>query len=261
MRLLLPLLAFCLLSTGLLPAQTKPAPEWKGRIIRLSDFGSDDVAYLTLPETPPRFGVVLVHDESGLGRDIRLLADSLAARGITTVAPDLFNGKQPDSPAQAALFQQQIRPESAARAIQAAVKLLHESPKFRSGPVLVTAFGPQANVTLYALERDRTVSGLTWCHPSGTLDTRRLRRIDLPIQIVHGTDPAQIDFLARYQDGLPEGRQRLTTIVPTPLSGHALLRTPAASAEPWKAIHAFWEDCLGGAYTERRGLFRRLLGE
>src|SRR5580658_10354100 len=72
----------------------KPA----GRMITLSDFGAEDLAYLAIPATPPVLGIVLVPDAYGLDDFTKAEADHLAALGYLVTAVDIYNGKLTTDP-------------------------------------------------------------------------------------------------------------------------------------------------------------------
>ena len=69
-----------------------------GRMITLSDFGAEDLAYLAIPATPPTLAIVLVPDAYGLDDFTKAEADRLAAQGYLVAAVDIYNGKQDHRP-------------------------------------------------------------------------------------------------------------------------------------------------------------------
>src|SRR5271170_6615718 len=76
------------------PTAAKPT----GRMITLSDFGAEDLAYLAIPATPPSLGIVLVPDAYGLDDFTKAEANRLAALGYLVVAVDIYNGKHTTDP-------------------------------------------------------------------------------------------------------------------------------------------------------------------
>jgi carboxymethylenebutenolidase len=63
-----------------------------GRMITLSDFGAEDLGYLSIPATPPQMGLVLVPDAFGLDDFTKSEADRLAGEGYLVLAVDIYNG-------------------------------------------------------------------------------------------------------------------------------------------------------------------------
>ena len=83
-----------LASTILAPAAPPDAPVTKptGRLITLSDFGAEDLAYLAIPVTPPTLAIVLVPDAYGLDD----FTKAEAANGPTTVEADAILRQRPE---------------------------------------------------------------------------------------------------------------------------------------------------------------------
>src|SRR5580658_10064652 len=89
-------LALLLTISGFAHAATDAKPT--GRMITLSDFGAEDLAYLAIPATPPTMGIVLVPDAYGLDDFTKAEADRLAAQGYLVTAVDIYNGKLTTDP-------------------------------------------------------------------------------------------------------------------------------------------------------------------
>lgn len=56
--------------------------------------GSSTQAYLARASSPSKKAIVFIPDVYGIWQNTKLLADAFAARGYTTLIPDIFNGDQ-----------------------------------------------------------------------------------------------------------------------------------------------------------------------
>jgi dienelactone hydrolase len=139
---LLPLLALAVplaAQTPLVPAGGHVGPS--GTLIQLNDFGSGDIAYFSIPETAPKGGVIVLHDQWGLTDQAKAAVDRLAAAGYIAVARDLFNGQLPADADRAAGMARDLARDSALRTVAASVLFLRESPRFRVTRVAVVGWG------------------------------------------------------------------------------------------------------------------------
>jgi len=144
------LLALALLPLAAHGQTATPAPSHPGMMINLNDFGTTDVAYLTLPTREPRGGVIVVHDSWGLTDAVKTAVDRLAREGYVALAPDLMNGQVTGDPLRAQDFQRALDHGSAVKTIQAALRCLRESPRFRTPRVGLVGWGLGAQLALEA---------------------------------------------------------------------------------------------------------------
>jgi len=136
------------------PVKQEKKSAFNGRMITLSDFGSEDLAYLSLPQRAPMGGIVLVSNQWGLNVRIKKLADDYARQGYVAVAVDLFNGKQAKNKGEADRLRKELRAESAVKTTIAGVRVLKESPKFKVPYVGVVGIGIGASVSLESAKKD-----------------------------------------------------------------------------------------------------------
>ena len=61
-----------------------------GEMIKIRGDSID--AYIAKPSSPGDTAILFLHDALGIRQNSKLLADGFAARGFTTLLPDLFNG-------------------------------------------------------------------------------------------------------------------------------------------------------------------------
>jgi carboxymethylenebutenolidase len=163
------LLSLCSFAHAQSPAAAaKPT----GRMITLSDFGAEDLAYLAIPATPPTMGIVLVPDAYGLDDFTKAEADRLAAQGYLVAAVDIYNGKLTTDPGDLANLIQNLSADSVMKTIDGGVKLFRESPKFHSDHVIVMGWGTGATYVFQSVREPKcNVDGaITFYGPCPTPD-------------------------------------------------------------------------------------------
>jgi carboxymethylenebutenolidase len=147
-------------------SSTKPS----GRMITLSDFGAEDLAYLAIPTTPPTLGIVLVPDAFGLDDFTKAEADRLAALGYLVVAVDIYNGKQTSDPGDLANLVANLNAATVMKTLDAGIRLFHESPKFHVDHVIAMGWGTGATYVFQAARENKLLDGAITFY--GPVETR-----------------------------------------------------------------------------------------
>lgn len=137
------------------PSPAKPV----GQLVRLGDFGSDDLAYLAVPNTPPTVGIVLVPDAYGLDDFTKAEANRLAAEGYLALAIDIYNGHLTTDPGDLANLTANLNAATVMKTLDAGVRLFHESPRFRVDHVVVMGWGTGATFVFQAARENKTLDG------------------------------------------------------------------------------------------------------
>jgi len=165
-------MAFVLAFTNLAPGETSDAPvKPTGRMITLSDFGAEDLAYLAIPATPPALGIVLVPDAYGLDDFTKAEADRLAAQGYLVAAVDIYNGKQTTDPGDLANLIANLNAATVMKTVDAGIRFFHESPKFHVDHVVAMGWGVGANYVFQDARENKTLDGaITFYGPIETRD-------------------------------------------------------------------------------------------
>src|SRR5271156_3657364 len=147
----------------------KPA----GRMITLSDFGAEDLAYLAIPVTPPTLAIVLVPDAYGLDDFTKAEADRLAALGYLVLAVDIYNGKLTTDPGDLANLIANLNAATVMKTVDAGIRFFHESPKFRADHVVAMGWGVGATYVFQAARENKTLDGaITFYGPVETQPER-----------------------------------------------------------------------------------------
>ena len=149
------------------PAPTQPV----GRMITLSDFGAEDLAYLSIPVTPPTVGIVVVPDAYGLDDFTKLEADRLAAQGYLVLAVDIYNGRKTTDPGDLANLIANLNAETVMKTVNAGIQFFRESPKFRASHVIAMGWGTGAVYVFQAARENKQLDGaITFYGPVETPD-------------------------------------------------------------------------------------------
>jgi carboxymethylenebutenolidase len=131
------------------------ASKTAGRMVTLSDFGAEDLGYLSIPSSPPTVGIVLIPDAYGLDDFTKSEADRLAAQGYMTLAIDIYNGKETSDPGDLANLIQNLNAESVMKTVTAGVRFFRESPKFHTDHVVVMGWGTGARYAFQAVQEEK----------------------------------------------------------------------------------------------------------
>ncbi|MCS7063623.1 MAG: dienelactone hydrolase family protein [Methylacidiphilales bacterium] len=153
----------------------------KGALIQLNDFGSADIAYLSVPVRQPLGGLILIHEWWGLNDHIKHTADRLADEGFLCIAVDLFNGKVTHDPTLAAQYMQSLNERSALKTIRAAERFLRESPRFRVSKTATIGWCMGGGLSLQAAIHIPTLDAAVIYYGPVETDPRRIRLISAPI--------------------------------------------------------------------------------
>jgi carboxymethylenebutenolidase len=141
------------------------------RMITLSDFGAEDLAYLAVPATPPTLAVVLVPDAYGLDDFTKAEADRLAAQGYLVAAVDIYNGKITTDSGDLSNLIANLNAATVMKTIDAGIRFFHESPKFQVGHVVAMGWGTGATYVFQAAQESKNLDGaITFYGPLLTHD-------------------------------------------------------------------------------------------
>lgn len=160
---------------GIVHAQKADASPSKpvGQMIRLGDFGSDDLAYLAVPNTPPTLGIVLVPDAYGLDDFTKAEAVRLAGQGYLALAIDIYNGHLTTDPGDMANLTANLNAATVMKTVDAGIRFFHESPRFRTDHVVAMGWGTGATYVFQAAREIKTLDGaITFYGPVETMQDR-----------------------------------------------------------------------------------------
>ena len=110
-----------------------------------------DLAYFVQGDAGPGPGVLILHSFWGLTSSVKDLADGLADRGYTALAPDINFGELPESEQDALDHLGEASPDRLASLVFTSAKLLHE--RSTEGPIGVVGFGMGGSLGLWASVR------------------------------------------------------------------------------------------------------------
>lgn len=110
-----------------------------------------DLAYFIQGDAGPGPGVLLLHSLWGLTPAVKKLADDLAGRGFTVLAPDLNFGELPNTEREALDHLGKASPDRLASLVLTSANLLHE--KSTPGRIGIVGFGMGGSLGLWASVR------------------------------------------------------------------------------------------------------------
>ena len=226
------------------PGNSPPAKP-AGRMITLSDFGAEDLAYLAIPATPPTLAIVLVPDAYGLDDFTKAEADRLAALGYLVAAVDIYNGSQTTDPGDLENLIANLNAATVMKTLDAGIRFFHESPKFHVDHVVVMGWGAGATYAFQAARDNKTLDGaITFYGPIETRD-HTIGKFAAPLCAVYpANDPVTThDNVLAFQQRMKDAGNDCAAWFIAANSGwsHPKSRTynPTEDKEAWKVALPF----------------------
>lgn len=241
------------------PVVETARPALRGAMVRLSDFGTDDVAYLSIPDRPPVAAVVLVPGMWGLDDRIKLCADRLARQGFVALAVDLYNGQVPTDERIASDLERSVRAESSFRVIESGLRFVRESPRFRTDRVALMGWEIGAGFVLEMLLRAKGIDAAVLYYGPLELDRGKLAKLKVPVCGIYGDRDPSIprEELLRFSKIVEEEHKPFDLHVFPAGAGFADPRSPSfdpVSAEAaWNMAANFLDRHLAEGSNKKEG--------
>jgi carboxymethylenebutenolidase len=222
-----------------------------GELVNLYDFGADETGYLSLPSQQPIGSILFVPDSFGERGVVRQRCDLMAKLGYVALMVDLYNGNASENPEVARRMQYRLDLAAAQAAIQAGLKLLGESPRYRTETIIVAVWGENFTVAVDAAREMETFlpSAFSWLEPKriDDLNTNSWSDLRLPLQLILRreieTKSNEFDAVLTQFDQ----RRGMRTEVYTYQQPQGFLLEPKSSpeaVEAWSALIQFWKQVI-----------------
>lgn len=221
-----------------LPAIPQAGELKSGWITRKSSDGKDVRLYFSYPATlnkaKPAPALIVLQEWWGVNADIQERTRDFASKGFYAVAPDLYNGKVTEDPAEAAKLKEAMTDASALTTMKTGLDLLlEESQKNgvvnaqRVGAVGWCMGGQQA--LLLSIADQRVKATAVFYGPLVT-DAARLRAVQGPVLGIFGNDDKtpSPDDVKKWQDALKAAGKTDVTVYQFDGVGHAFASKSAA---------------------------------
>jgi carboxymethylenebutenolidase len=233
------------------PVVVAPGALKAGWLTRKSRDGKDVRLYFAYPaalsKAKPTAGLIVLQEWWGLNEDMQGRARDLAGKGFYAVAPDLFNGKVTEDPAEAQKLHDAMVDSAALSAMRTGLDLLQEEETNgvvdakRVGAVGWCMGGQQA--LLLALADPRVKATAIFYGPLVT-DAVKLKSLQGPVLGIFGNDDKapSLDDVKKWQAALKAAGKTDVTVYPFDGVGHAFASKSAAKTGAYneaKAKEAF----------------------
>ncbi len=226
-----------------------------GEMVSLYEFGADEMGYLSLPEKQPVGGILMIPDAFGPRGVVKQRCDLMAKLGYVTLVVDLYNGSASENPEVTRRLQDKVQPEAAVAAIQAGMKLLGESPRYRTGTLLLVVWGDnlsaavQAAAGMEGLQPD----AISWLEPENlgplTVVAGSGSVAASPLQIIMRKAAAGESFdsfMARF-DQL-RGTSTAVHLYEKERGFLLEVESTPAGVDAWSAMIDFWQQVVERTY-------------
>jgi len=241
------------------PVPGAPPEVRSAYVLSLKDFGSEDIAYLSLPQTAPEIAVVVLPGLTGLSKETKAKCDFLASQGFIVLALDLFNGQVPRDEAEALRMQSEVRADSAAKTIDAGRRFFAESPRFKTGKAVLMSWTATAAMALHVSSTVKDLSGLILVEP-WLKKGEKIEHPKIPTLLVCSQNDPGGQWLYGELKAQGLDRKLLTPVMVPANPGFMVMdKSELAHGEIWGSVVEFIRNCAKNSPSEK-GLFNKLSG-
>jgi carboxymethylenebutenolidase len=176
-------------------------PEIQTEMIRYRANGQEASGYLACPAgAGPHMGVVAIQEYWGLEPHIKAATERLARAGYCALAPDLFHGKVPKEPNEAAKLKMELDMERALKEIEGAAAYLAGRPNVQPKKVGVMGWCMGGLLTMrWASRSDRAGAAVAFYPGSYQPKAEEARALRAPALILYGEEDHGIPAETREQ--------------------------------------------------------------
>jgi hypothetical protein len=209
--------------------------------ISLYEFGADDVAYLALPAEAPKAAVLLIPDAYSDAEVIANRCGLFSKLGFVALAIDLYGGEAGNPSILEPTLQERAK-KNGPTIIGAALRLLHESPRYRAPRVILAVWGknvPAAHQALLEHAPRTPLVALSWLDAppfqTGSAEETILRAWKLPLQIVQAGETSGEGW-----HSLQKERTAQTSLFQYTAPAGFLYTESKTSVDAWTETIRFW---------------------
>ena len=223
---------------------------WEQRVPQLAMYlNTVPGSYAARPRGAGPFpAVLLLHDQFGLNRSTRVLADSMARSGYYTLAVDMYKGDVTGDMTEAVRFAGIVDNAEALSTAQSAFRALQENPHVIPNRIGVLGLGYGGTMAfMLAAQEPKTRVVVSW-YGEPIHDESTLRRISAPVLLVSGdlnVDQPRAE-LADFSQSLVQAGVRVESLVVQAAprfadTGYGAEYNAAAATQAWRRSLTFMD--------------------
>ena len=229
------------------------AARWEDRAPRLVTYlNSIPGSYSARPHGVGPFpAILLLHDNFGMNRSTRILADSLARAGYYALAVDMFKGDATGDAVEAVRFASLVDNNEALTAAANAFHALQNNPNVIPNRIGVFGLGYGGSMALTLASAEPKVHAVVSWYGTATGDENMYRRISAPVLTVFGDQNVQQPRaeLANFSKVLVQAGVRAESLIVQAApyfadTGYGADYSAAASTQAWRRSLTFLDTEL-----------------
>lgn len=184
------------------------AAEKPGGLIFLRDYGTDDIAYLVVPNKEPIAAVVMLPDKEGMTTQVKNFCENLGKEGYLVLCIDLYNGRTAKTETEEAELASSLLEKNVAKTLRTGLKFFESSPRFKMDKIVLIAWGVTDMFAINSIKLEKNFYGLALLHPTHLPDKETFLNLKIPIHVQLSEDNPYVSSFRALE---PELGNRLST--------------------------------------------------